>query len=174
MVLVAVMWVLEVVNSLDGQALDGDGIVPRDPGRLWGVLTAPFLHASWSHLIGNTVPFVVLGVVIALAGVGRLAWVTAIVILVGGLGVWLVAASGTVTIGASGLVFGYAAYLIACGFFARRGGEIALGVVVALVFGGALLSDLVPRAGVSWQGHLFGAIGGVLAAAVLARRGRPA
>ncbi|MGD1051344.1 MAG: rhomboid family intramembrane serine protease [Solirubrobacteraceae bacterium] len=90
-----------------------------------------------------------------------------IVILIAGLGTWLVAGSGTDTIGASGVVFGYAGYLIARGFFTRNVGSLAIGVVVALLFGAALASDLVPQAGISWEDHLFGGLGGILAARVL-------
>ncbi len=173
--LVAVMWAVELINVLDSYRLDRDGIVPRNVSHLDGVLFAPFLHASFSHLLGNTVPFVIFGLAIALAGAGRLLLVSLIVALVSGLGTWLTAPGGTVTVGASGVVFGYAAYLISRGLFDRRIAEIALGVLIGLLFGGALLSDLVPHSGISWEAHLFGAIGGVIAAAALARpaRSRP-
>jgi membrane associated rhomboid family serine protease len=110
---------------------------------------------------------VVLGLVIGVAGARRLIEVTVIVILVAGLGTWLTAGSGTDTIGASGVVFGYAGYLIARGFFTRNVGSLAIGVMVALLFGAALASDLVPQAGISWEDHLFGGLGGILAARVL-------
>jgi membrane associated rhomboid family serine protease len=95
------------------------------------------------------------------------------VILVGGLGTWLVAPANVPTIGASGVVFGYAAYLFARGFFDRSVLEILIGVVVGVIWGGALLASLVPHNGISWQGHLFGLVGGVVAASLL-RRERPA
>jgi membrane associated rhomboid family serine protease len=161
------MWGVQVVNAIDNYRLDRDGIVPRDVGHLYGVLTAPFLHASYGHLIGNTVPFAVLGLAIAAAGAGRLAAVTAIVILVAGLGTWLTASSHSVTVGASGVVFGYAGYLLSRGVFDRKISELLIGVGVGVVFGGALLVSLVPHTGVSWQDHLFGAIGGVISAQVL-------
>jgi membrane associated rhomboid family serine protease len=170
--LVAIMWAVELVNALDSYRLDHNGIVPRNLSHLDGIAFAPFLHASFSHLLGNTVPFVALGLVIALAGARRLLLVSLIVALVGGLGTWLTAPSGSVTVGASGVVFGYATYLISRGLFDRRVGEVAIGVVVFILFGGALISDLVPRSGVSWEAHFFGGIGGVLAAAVIARRSR--
>ncbi len=163
------MWAVELVNAIDDYRLDRGGIVPRNVSHLDGIVFAPFLHASFSHLLGNTVPFVVLGLVIALAGAGRLLLVTLIVALVSGLGVWLTSPSGSVTVGASGVVFGYATYLISRGLFDRRVGEVLLGIVVLLLFGGALISDLVPRSGISWEAHLFGGIGGVVAAAALAR-----
>src|SRR5437879_5771216 len=107
-VIVAVMWIIEVINTLDNNALDSDGIYPRNIGRLWGIVTAPFLHASFQHLISNTVPLVFMGLIIALRGAARVALVTAIVALIGGLGTWLIAPAHSITIGASGVVFGYA------------------------------------------------------------------
>jgi membrane associated rhomboid family serine protease len=169
-VLVAVMWAVELVNLLDGYRLDSDGIVPRSVSHLDGIAFAPFLHASIAHILGNTVPFVILGGVVALAGVRRLLSVTAIVALVSGLGVWLIAPSGSDTIGASGVIFGYATYLISRGVFDRRLGEIAVGMLVGLLFGGVLLVDLIPHPGISWQAHLFGGAGGVLAASTLSTR----
>jgi membrane associated rhomboid family serine protease len=166
-VLVGFMWVVEIVNKIDDQRLSSDGIYPRSLSGLPGIISAPFLHAGFGHLLGNTVPFVVLGLVIGVAGARRLIEVTVIVILVAGLGTWLTAGSGTDTIGASGVVFGYAGYLIARGFFTRNVGSLAIGVMVALLFGAALASDLVPQAGISWEDHLFGGLGGILAARVL-------
>jgi len=168
-VLLAVMWAVEIVNAVDGQGLDGDGIHPRSLSGLPGILSAPFLHAGFGHLLGNTIPFAILGLAVALGGARRVIEVTAIVILVAGLGTWLTAGGGTSTIGASGVVFGYAGYLIARGFFTRRMLELAGGAIVALLFGGALAWDLVPRSGVSWEDHLFGGIGGILAARLLTR-----
>jgi membrane associated rhomboid family serine protease len=167
--IVALMWVVEVINSIDGNRLGADGIYPRDLGRIWGIFTSPFLHASFQHLIDNTVPFVFMGVIIALRGAAKLALVTAIVIVIGGLGTWLIAPSGTDTIGASGVVFGYATYLFTRGVFNRSAIELGTGIVVGAVWGGALLASVVPHYGVSWQAHVCGAIGGVLAAALLAR-----
>jgi membrane associated rhomboid family serine protease len=167
--LLAVMWALEIVNKLDGQRLSTDGIYPRSWSGLPGVLSAPFLHAGFGHLAGNTVPFAILGLLIALAGARRVIEVTIVVALAAGLGTWLTASSGSDTIGASGIVFGYAGYLVARGFFTRRIVELALGVLVAVLFGGALAWDLIPHPGVSWQDHLFGGAGGVLAAWLLTR-----
>lgn len=170
--LVAIMWAVEIVNALDSYRLDRDGIVPRSVSHLYGIGLAPFLHASFSHLISNTVPFLILGFAVALGGAVRLLEVSAIVALVSGLGTWLIAPGGSVTVGASGVVFGYAAYLISRGVFNRRMLELLLGVVVMVVFGGALLYDLIPHSGISWQAHLFGGVGGVVAAAALSERSR--
>jgi membrane associated rhomboid family serine protease len=169
--IVAVMWIVEVINSLDHYALDNDGsLIPRDFPRIWAIFTSPFLHFGWQHLIDNTIPLLFLGLIIALAGASRVVLVTLIVIVVGGLGTWLIAPGNSQTVGASGLVFGYAAYLLTRGIFDRSALEIVIGVIVAVIWGGALLSSLVPQTGISWQGHLCGAIGGVVAAWVLADR----
>jgi len=177
--IVALMWVIEVVNTLDSNGLDTDGIWPRNVGRLWGIFTAPFLHVSFAHLIANTIPFAFMGLMIALRGAARLALVTLVVIVVGGLGTWLIAPASSDTVGASGIVFGYATYLLTRGLFDRSVLELLTGAVVGVVWGGALLSSLVPQYGISWQGHACGAIGGVVAAYLLRRepagagRGRP-
>jgi membrane associated rhomboid family serine protease len=160
--MVALLWIVEVVDAL-GAHLDRHGIEPRDVDGLPGIVFAPFLHDGFGHLIGNTIPFVVLGAVIALGGIVRVALVTAVVALVGGAGVWLVGPGDSVTIGASGVVFGYATYLLTRGLFSRSMLHLGVGILVLAVFGGTLLFGLVPTPGVSWQGHLFGGIGGIVA-----------
>jgi membrane associated rhomboid family serine protease len=166
----ALMWVVEIVDQVAGGRLDSGGIEPRELDGLDGIVFAPFLHGGFDHLIGNTIPFLLLGFAIALGGAARVAIVTVVVAFVGGFGTWLIAPANTVHIGASGIVFGYAAYLVARGVFSRSVAQIALGVVVLAVWGTTLLQGLVPEDGISWQGHLFGAVGGVLAARMLHRR----
>ena len=167
-----VMWVLEVIDQLADNRLDQYGIEPRDSDGLIGVVAAPFLHGGFDHLVGNTVPFLVMGFVIAAQGAARVVAVTVIVGLVSGLGTWLIAPEHTIHIGASGIVFGYASYLISRGFFNRSVLELVVGAVIAVVYGSALLGGLLPEDGVSWQGHFFGAVGGVLAARVLSTRSK--
>ena len=161
---VAVLWALEIVDTVLGNRLDAEGIQPREGEGLLGILLAPLLHAGFGHLVANTVPLLVLGFLLLLSGVRRWAVVTAIVWLVGGLGTWLTGGDGTVHLGASGLVFGWLVHLLVRGFFTRRPGQILLGVAVFLLYGGLLLGVLPGTPGVSWQGHLFGALGGLLAA----------
>jgi membrane associated rhomboid family serine protease len=166
--MLAVMWVVEIVDvPLDGD-LDRFGIRPRRVDGLDGVLFAPFLHRGFGHLFANTIPFLLLGAAIAIGSVRRWAVVTGIVAAVSGLGAWLFSASGTVTVGASGLVFGYLTYLVTRGVFARKVGYL-LGGLLALMLYGGILWGLVPRPGISWSGHLFGALGGILAAWVVHR-----
>ncbi len=171
--IIGLMWIVEIINSLDSNRLDSDGLYARNVSHLWGIVTAPFLHASFQHLIDNTIPLVFMGLIIALAGAVRLALVTAIVIVLGGIGTWLIAPAGTVTVGASGLVFGYASYLLTRGVFDRSLLELGVGIVVGVVWGSALLTSLVPHYGVSWQAHLCGGIAGVIAAWLLREKKAP-
>jgi membrane associated rhomboid family serine protease len=165
-VLLAAMWVLEVVDVPLDRRLDRFGIRPRQVDGLDGIVLAPFLHLGFGHLIANTVPFLVLGGVICLSGAKRFVQVTVIVGVISGIGVWLTGATHSLVVGASGLVFGYLTYLVVRGIFARNLLYLAGGVLVLAVYGGVLWG-LLPRPGISWQGHLFGAIGGIVAAAVL-------
>jgi membrane associated rhomboid family serine protease len=168
--LIALMWASELLDTILDHRLDRYGIEPRDADGLSGIVAAPFLHANFGHLIGNTIPFAVLGFVIALGGAARVALVTVITAFVSGAGTWLIAPEHTLHIGASGVVFGYATYLLARGFFNRDLVQLLTGAVVAVIWGGALLGGLEPQQGISWQGHLFGAIGGIVAARVLTDR----
>ena len=171
--LAALMWVSEIVDSLADHRLARYGIEPRDGDGLVGIVAAPFLHAGFGHLISNSVPFLVMGFAIAFKGAVRVLAVTVVVGLISGVGTWLVAPDDTLHVGASGLVFGYATYLLSRGFFDRDLLELAIGFLVGVIWGTALIGGLLPQEGISWQGHLFGAAGGIVAARLLARR-RPA
>lgn len=162
------MWVVEVIDSLDHHRLEQYGIEPRQVDGLTGIVAAPFLHASFGHLISNTIPFLAMGLMIALGGAARVLTVTALIAVVSGFGTWLIGPSNSLHIGASGVVFGYATYLVSRGIFNRNLLELAMGGVVGAVWGSALLGGLLPQDHISWQGHLFGALGGVLAARALA------
>ena len=168
--MVALMWLTEVVDQIGVGDLDAYGIRPRDVDGLAEIFAAPFLHVGFGHLISNTLPFVAMGAAIALGGFARVALVTLVVALVSGLGTWLVASSNSVHLGASGIVFGYATYLVSRGLLSRRLVELAVGALVVVVWGVGLLQGLLPQERISWQAHLFGAIGGVIAAALFTRR----
>lgn len=167
---VATMWVLELVNFfVFRQALNIYGIIPREIIGLRGILFAPFLHGSLGHLIANTIPFLILGWFVMLQETSDFFVVTGITMLISGLGVWLLGAPG-VHVGASGLIFGYLGFLLLRGYFERNFPSILLSLIVGFLYGGALWGILPTVPGISWEGHLFGLIGGVLAARLLARR----
>lgn len=168
---VALMWIVELVDIfIFGRKLDLYGIIPRNPIGLRGILFAPFLHGGFSHLISNTIPFLVLGWFVMLQETSDFFVVTSITMLVGGLGVWLLGAPNSVHIGASVLIFGYLGFLLFRGFFERNLPSIFLSILVGFLYGGLVWGVLPSQPHVSWQGHLFGFIGGILAARLLAKR----
>ncbi|MGO1384730.1 MAG: rhomboid family intramembrane serine protease [Arachnia sp.] len=158
------MWVLEIVDQSTRNSLDQFGINPRDIETAGHIMLAPWLHFGWGHLIANSGPFFVLGLLTYIAGFARWLMTTITSVVVSGVTVWLTAPAGSITAGVSGLVFGYLTYLLIRGFFTRRLGQIALAVVILLVYGSILVGVLPTASGVSWQGHLGGAVGGGLAA----------
>ncbi|MFI1502939.1 rhomboid family intramembrane serine protease [Streptomyces platensis] len=164
---VALLWLLEGVDFATGGALDTFGITPREPAELADVVPAAFLHFGFGHLVANTLPLLLLGLVAALrSGVRRFVAVAALIILTSGLGVWFTAAPDSNTAGASGVVFGLFGYLLVRGFIERKLLDIGIGLVVGVLYGSILWGALPTDSGISWQGHLFGLIGGVLAAFV--------
>jgi membrane associated rhomboid family serine protease len=179
---VALLYLVELIDQLMGGKLDRYGIRPDTTDGLWGIIFAPLLHAGWPHLIANTVPMLVLGFLMTLAGLSRFIWATVLVWILGGFGTWLIGNMGsncgpTDHIGASGLIFGWLTFLLVFGFFVRKLSHIVIGLVVFFVYGGVLLGAmpvLHQCGGVSWQGHLCGAIAGVLAAYLLSSPERKA
>ncbi|MGY2031130.1 rhomboid family intramembrane serine protease [Nocardia gipuzkoensis] len=172
---VGVLYGIEGVDTVVDGRLDAAGIAPRRADGLTGIVFAPLLHHGWPHLIGNTLPVLVLGFLVLLAGIGRGLAATAIIWLVAGLGTWLTGATGSLHVGASSLVFGWLTFLISRGWFARNIGQIVLGLVVLALYGSLLWGVLPGDPEISWQGHLFGALSGLLAGWVLsgdARRNR--
>ena len=170
---VVLLWVIEIIDVASGSRVEQAGIDPRSVDGLWGILFAPVLHDDWAHLIANTIPVLVLGFLVLLSGLGRGLTATGIIWVVGGIGTWSTGGNGN-HIGASILIFGFIAYLLTRGFFTRNLGQLAIGVIVFVVYGGALWGVLPSAPNVSWQGHLFGAIGGVVAAWVLSADARTA
>ncbi|SFE75187.1 Membrane associated serine protease, rhomboid family [Actinacidiphila alni] len=167
---VALLWVLEAVDVIAGHRLDTLGIVPRKPGELVDIVPSAFTHFGFEHVASNSLPLLVLGFIAALRGIGRFLAVAFTIIVIGGLGVWLVAPAHTNTAGASGLIFGLFGYLLVRGFVDRRPLDIVVGVIVGALYGSILWGVLPTATGVSWQGHLFGLIGGVVAAFVFRER----
>lgn len=171
--MVAVMAIVLLVDLLPVNLVDLGGIHPRSAPGLVGVLTAPLVHANLMHLLSNAIPFLIFGFLVMVNGVKQFIAVTAVIWLVAGLGVWLTAASGSVVVGASGVVFGWLTYLLVRGVFNRNLWQIAIGVVLFLLWGGMLWGVLPGAPGISWQGHLFGALGGVLAAFLASKADGP-
>ena len=172
-VFVSSFWIIEFVDRFFFRGwLDRFGIAPHQLIGLRGILFAPFLHGNFPHLIANTVPFLILGWLVMLQETSDFWIVTIITMIVGGLGVWLFAAPGSLHIGASGLILGYLGFLLLRGYFQRNFASILLSIVVGVLYGGLIWGVLPTQPGISWQGHLFGFLGGVLAARMIAKEKR--
>ena len=165
---VIAIWAVHIINLLlFGGNLIFFGIHPLDLSSIWGIFTSPLLHADFSHLISNTVPGAIFAFLIGHSG-SRVFWeVTAWVVLVGGVGVWFFGGVGTNHIGASGLVYGWLGYLLVRGFFNRSLSQIILGITLGIIYSGLMWGLLPGTPGMSWQAHLFGAVGGVLAGMII-------
>lgn len=162
----ALMWIAFLATALTGGALLSLGVIPRTTIGLRGILFAPFLHASLAHIIANSIPFVVLGWLVMLRDARHFVPVSVLAMIGAGLLAWLLGAPGSVHIGASGVIFGYLGFLILSGWFARSFASIVLSVLVILLWGGMVLGVMPGQAGISWQAHLGGFVGGAFAAGV--------
>ena len=167
-VFLGVIWLLQVANVADGYRLDSEfGILPEHLSRLPDIFTAPFLHFSWQHIEGNSVPLFVLGVLAAYRSVPRFLVATLIIAVTSGLAVWLFQSSNELTVGASGLIFGYFGYVLVRGFVDRSIIDIGVGLVAGALYWTILQVAIPGTPGVSWIGHVGGLVGGVLAAWLL-------
>jgi membrane associated rhomboid family serine protease len=167
----ALMWIVEIADRwIFHGGLDQYGIHPRTVAGLWGILYSPFLHAGFVHLVANTIPFLALGGFVMLRGIGRFVAISLIVCLLGGFGTWLVGKSDTVHVGASGVIFGYLGYLLSSAIFERSLVSIALALLAGGLYGGLIFGVLPGQIGISWEGHLFGFLGGIIAAKMFAKK----
>ncbi|MGW4525721.1 rhomboid family intramembrane serine protease [Amycolatopsis sp. NPDC004378] len=161
--LLALLWAIQIVNAIGGYDLSREfGIETRDPASLPEIFTAPLLHYGWDHIEANSGPLFVFGFLAAYRGVKKWLGVSLLIVVASGLGIWFISPTSAVTVGASGLVFGYFGYVIVRGLFDRHPIDIVIGLVMALCFAYTFTSLLPTQEGVSWQGHLFGFAGGII------------
>jgi membrane associated rhomboid family serine protease len=166
----AIIWVLQIANWADHYRITLDyGIRPRDIASLPEVISAPFLHFSWAHIEGNSGPLFIFGFLAAYRGVRKFIWVTILIIFTSGLAAWLAEPPNTIGAGASGLVFGYFGYIMVRGFFDRHLIDMVIGAIMALCFA-YQFSVLLPRAGIGWQAHIGGLVGGIAAGWIFRER----
>ncbi|APR87594.1 Rhomboid family protein [Minicystis rosea] len=171
---IALLWIIHLVNVLVGYRLSALGIHPRTLEGLWGVLFAPFLHVGFAHLIANSISLALIGSLVLMRRVRDFLTVAALSALTAGLGTWLIGGAHTVHIGASGVIFGLLGYLFSRGVFERKFWPILGSVIAFLLFGRALTGLIPGTSGISWEGHLFGFLGGILAARLGAQPSPPA
>ena len=160
----AVFWVVFIVNALLGGSLLRLGVIPRTTIGLRGILFAPFLHVSLSHIVANSIPFVVLGWLVMLRDERHFIPVTLAGMIGSGFMAWLIGAPGSVHIGASGVIFGYLGFLMLSGWYSRSFGSILLSLTVTLVWGSLVFGMIPGEVGISWPAHIGGFLGGFLAA----------
>lgn len=170
LVLAAIMWAVQIIDLLPRTNFWRFGIRPRTLIGLRGIVLGPFIHSGFGHLVSNTIPFITLGWIVAAGGIRRYLQVTVLIALTSGFGVWLLSPSRSLTIGASALVFGYLSYLLARAVIEIKITYLIVGLLVLLLYG-SVLWGLVPRPGISWQGHVFGVVGGISAAMTVHRPG---
>ena len=165
------MWLLEMADQFIFRTqLDALGIRPWSANGLRGIVFAPFLHVGFPHLIANTIPFLILGWMVMIKQIRDFVLVTLIVIVVSGFGIWIFGSPRSIHLGASSLIFGYFGFLLLRGYFERSPHAIFFSVIVAVLYGGLFWGVLPQANGISWQGHLFGFVGGGLAAYLMAER----
>ena len=169
--LIVLMWAIELVNWATNRNLTSLGIFPRTTDGLLGIPLAPFLHGSIGHMASNTVPMLLLGILVALSGTGRLFGTTVVIALIGGAGVWRVGRSA-VHVGASILIFGYFGYLVAHAIYERSGRAVLLAAITLAIYSGMIWGVLPQKQHISWEGHLFGFFGGISAARLMRTRRR--
>jgi membrane associated rhomboid family serine protease len=168
---VPVLFVVELVDMQLDHRLDwAGGIKPRVITGLDGILFAPLLHVGFAHLLANSVPLILMGTFVLADGGRRFLLSTALIAAVSGLGVWFLGPQDSLTVGASGVIFGYLGVLLMRGLVERSWWNIAVGVLIALLYGWQLIGVLPTDERISWQAHLFGFIGGLIAAVVFRRR----
>ena len=171
---IALIWALQVANWTDHYHLDASyGILPRSLGHLADIFTAPFLHFNWEHIEGNSGPLFVFGLIAAYRGVVKFLGVTLLVAITSGMAVWLFQSNNELTVGASGLIFGYFGYVLARGLIDRNLVDALAAVVMALSYAYILTVAIPGTPGVSWVGHLGGLVGGLASGWIFrARRGQ--
>jgi membrane associated rhomboid family serine protease len=163
----AVFWAVFLVNTVLGGSLLTLGVIPRTMIGLRGILVAPFLHGSLNHLVANSIPFLALGWMVMLRDERHFIPVTLAGMIGSGLAAWLLGAPGSVHIGASGVIFGYLGFLMLTGWYTRSFVSILLSVIVTLFWGSLVFGIMPGEPGISWQSHIGGFLGGVLAARAL-------
>jgi membrane associated rhomboid family serine protease len=159
--LVVIIWTVEVVNLLLGHRLTSLGVLPRSSSGLIGIVLSPFIHAGFWHAVSNTIPLLILGGLTLAADKARFWMTTVSIILLSGTFVWVFARS-SYHVGASGLVFGYFGALIARAIIERSLKSIVLAMITITLYGGLVWGVLPLRSYISFEGHFFGLIAGIL------------
>lgn len=170
LILLAMMWIVFLVDWIFAMNLNQWGLVPRNVQHLSGILFMPFLHGDFQHLFSNSIPFFLLGTSICYFYKRQWQLVYAFVYIAGGLLVWLAGRSASVHIGASGIIYGFFGFLFFAGLFRKEIKALIIAVIVAVLYGGLIWGIFPTQKAISWEGHLFGALAGVIIAYLLRKK----
>lgn len=164
---IILIWVVFFIELLPIFNIENLGIHPRQLIGLIGIFLSPVLHGGFGHIMANTPPLFVLLLLTLLFYKKEASQVVLIIIVLGGFLVWLFGAPNTNHIGASGLIFGLASFLIVIGVLRRNILSIIIAAIVFFLYGSIFFTGIfgsIFSKYISWQGHLFGALSGVLSA----------
>lgn len=165
-IFIGLLWLIEFFNSGVGHQLSAFGIRPRSEDGLIGILLWPFLHANFTHLIANTIPLAILSWFVLLRGFRQYLLITIGITLIAGTAVWLFARPA-IHVGASGLIFGYFGFLVAAAWYEKSIKSVIFAFLTVFLYGGIVWGVLPQEPHVSWEGHLFGLLAGVMLAGKL-------
>ncbi len=165
LLLLIIFWLIKIIEEITGNSFGNYGILPRTIEGLKGIIFSPFLHGNFLHLISNTFPFFILGTTLIFFYPNIYGRVLISIFLLTGFGVWLVARSAY-HIGASGVIYGFAGFLIFSGLFRREFKSILISIIILIFYGGLVWGIFPGTLGVSWESHLVGSVVGLLCAYV--------
>lgn len=169
--IIAILWGVQILNTfLDGQLNYYGGIHPQSSSGLTGIFLAPFLHGSYAHLVANIVPLISLGWLIMLRGISDFFFVSMVTVIASGLGIWCFGSPDSIHVGASGLIFGYFGFLLLRSLFDFSILSVIFALTAGFLYSGLIWGIWPSDPDISWEAHLFGFLGGILAAQLLGKR----
>ena len=161
--LLIIIWMVEVLNIITGRSLITYGILPRSIDGLFGIILHPLIHGSLQHIMSNSIPLIVLGFIVALEGRSNFFKVTLFIVIIGGILLWLFGRN-SIHVGASLLIFGYFGYIIINAFHKKTASTVFAALITIFLYGGLIFGLIPVNSHISWEGHLFGLVAGIIAA----------
>ena len=163
------LWVITIIdqNTPNWNLTLNYGIKPKILSGILGIFTAPLIHINYSHLIGNTLPFMALAGMVLMNGRRKFIFTSIFSALFAGIGIWVFGAAGSIHTGSSTLIFSYLGFLLIQAWLVRSILTGFLAILSISLYGTLLLTLLINQDGISWHGHLFGLLGGLISAILI-------
>lgn len=165
-ILIVILWAFNILNFISGKKLNVFGIYPRSFLGLLGIFFSPILHANFNHLFFNTIPLLILGILLMAISYDNFIQLSFFVIFFGGFGVWLLARKA-IHLGASGVISGYFSYALFLAYKSPSAISIFLAFIAFYYFGGILFGIIPQKKEISWESHLSGFIAGIIFATLI-------